>query len=342
VSPSSRTNGRASPPSRSRHPQACLSPRSVDLAGRSVALSPDIPAIFDEPLAVHHRTIGRWAVSRDHPSNAISRVAARRYIERSFKRAVLDIFKPIELADFAVNVLHGGNVRPPAITVSCTSVGQLDLGWIEDSDAPIPWRATAYGALEETLGRALPVFSYHDLFEEIAMWYWEGETDDEAARERLIAYHGADPDDLDEMALPSTMNARRPDWMIGENAASLTDIPSGLRERLETLRQSRSALDDVALEHDAWNFETETLWEYLPDLEECAHLPPVTLAPVEQFARELDDIARQGMEVGFMDVAGLCPLTEPGLIDGWFASLKLGAQFLLAAQELIQLDPTSL
>ena len=40
-----------------------------------------------------------------------------------------------------------------------------------------------------------------------------------------------------------------------------------------------------------------------------------------------------------MEVAGLCPLPDANHIDDWFASLRLGAEFLLAAQELIQLDP---
>jgi hypothetical protein len=71
-------------------------------------------------------------------------------------------------------------------------------------------------------------------------------------------------------------------------------------------------------------------------------LPPLTLVPSGQFAPELDDVGRHGMEMGFMDIAGLCPLTNPGRIDDWLASLRLGAEFLLAAQNLIELDPTKL
>jgi len=43
--------------------------------------------------------------------------------------------------------------------------------------------------------------------------------------------------------------------------------------------------------------------------------------------------------MGFMDVAGICPLPAASRIDDWFASLRLGAQFLLAAQALVQFDP---
>lgn len=42
---------------------------------------------------------------------------------------------------------------------------------------------------------------------------------------------------------------------------------------------------------------------------------------------------------GFMDVAGLCPITDAASIDAWFASFKLGVDFLLRAQELIDLNP---
>ena len=75
---------------------------------------------------------------------------------------------------------------------------------------------------------------------------------------------------------------------------------------------------------------------------ECSSLPPLTLVPFEQFARELDDIARNGMEMGFMDIAGIFPLPHADRIDDWFTSLRLGAQFLVAAQDLIRLDPTTL
>jgi hypothetical protein len=67
----------------------------------------------------------------------------------------------------------------------------------------------------------------------------------------------------------------------------------------------------------------------------------MTLVPFEHFARELDDVGRHGMELGFMDIAGLCPLPEVDSIDAWLASLRLGADFLLAAQSLIQFDPAN-
>ena len=48
------------------------------------------------------------------------------------------------------------------------------------------------------------------------------------------------------------------------------------------------------------------------------------------------------MEYGFLDIAGFCPLPDSVPIDDWFASLRVGARFLLAAQDLIQLDPANL
>ncbi|MGK0491350.1 MAG: hypothetical protein ACJASD_001570 [Sphingomonas echinoides] len=270
-----------------------------------------------------------------------TRVAARRHIERVFDAAVLDILNPVILADLRVAVLHSEENGPPAIAIICEGLGQLDLGWIETSDAPIPWRAAAYSALEKTLGRALPVFGYQDLFDEIAMYYWDGETDDETARQCLIDYHGADADDLDEQTLPSTMNARRPEWMIAANAAPSAQLPIGLRKQLNRLYKAHEALGRLPSERNAWHFDFQAIYEYIPGIEECSSLPPLTLVPFEQFARELDDVARNGMEMGFMDVAGLCPLPDADRLDDWFASLQIGAQFLLAAQDLIQIDPAS-
>jgi hypothetical protein len=322
------------------HPRrASASRRWADIAGRSVALSPDIPTIFDAPLAPHHTLIGRWAASRETSMRTYTRTQARRRIEQVFDSAVLEILEAVDIADFRVAALHSEEDSPPAIAIICESLGQIDLGWIETGDAPIPWRAAAYSALEETLGLALPIFGYQDLFNEISLYYWDGEEDDEGARQCLIYYHGADADNLDDLILPSAMNERRPDWMVAENGAPANRLPSGLRRTLGRLRDTHKALKHLAPERNAWHLDFEVACEYIPGIEECASLPPLTLVPFEQFARELDDVGRNGMEMGFMDVAGLCPLLDASHIDDWFASLQLGAQFLAAAQDLVRFDP---
>lgn len=239
-------------------------------------------------------------------------------------------------------VLNGEAEGAPAIAVVCDSVGQLDLGWIETGEAPIPWRAAVYAALEQTLGAALPVFGYQDLFDEFSMYYWDGETDDEGARQCLINFHGADPGDLEEMTLPSEMNARRPEWMISKNSAAPAELPAGLRKALLELRKAHDALRRVPGDRNAWHLDTDLLYEYVPGIEECSSLPPLTLVPVDLFSREVDDVGRHGMEYGFMDIAGICPLPDAACVPEWFASLELGAQFLLAAQRLLDLDPDKL
>lgn len=323
-------------------PQGCHSHRLADVAGRTVAISPDVPAVFDVPLAPHHKLIGRWLVSREVDMHRYTRPGARRYIERAFETAVLDVLDPIAFVDLRVAVLRSEQSGAPAIAIICEGMGQIDLGWIEAGTAPVPWRAAVYAALERSLGRVLPIFGYHDLFEEISMYYWDGATEDDAAREHLIAWHGATGDDLDAMPLPSQMNARRPDWMIGAHGAVASELPSVLQSRLEALQDARDALDRLACEEDAWRFDFELACEFLPGIEECASLPPLTLVPFDQFDRELDEVARNGMEMGFMDIAGICPLPDVGRIDDWFASLHLGARFLVAAQDLLQFDPSSL
>lgn len=283
--------------------------------------------------------MGRWVAAREATSKRYTRVGARKRIEQVFNAAVLEILAPVELVDLRVAVLVGEGDNPPAIALVCETLGQLDLGWIETGDAPVPWRATAYAALGETLGTALPVFGYQDLFEEISMYYWDGEIDDESARRSLAAYQGLSAEEIEEQTLPSEMNARRPDWMIGANAAKPACLPKALACALRRLRDAHKALERLASERNAWHFDSDTLYEYVPGIEECSSLPPLTLVPFEEFARELDDVARHGMEMGFMDVCGLCPLPEISRIDDWFASLRLGVQFLLAAQDLVRLDP---
>lgn len=324
---------------------------SADLAGRSVALSIDVPAVFDAPLAPHHKMIGRWAAARDKATARYTRHGARQRIEQVFEAAVAEILEPFKLADLRVVALVGEAHLPPALAVICDSIGQLELGWIEKDNvlsnallgyvAPLRWRAAAYQALCQTLGAALPVFGYDDLFEEVAAYYWDGETDDASARKCLIEYHGAEVEDLDEMTLPSQMNARRPDWMIAK-PAPLKDMPKSLRRALVRLRDAHAALKSVEPNGSAWRFDIDLYHEYIPGSEDCSYLPPMTLVPEDEFARELDTVGRHGMETGFMDVAGLCPLTDPSKVEEWFGSLKLGAEFLLAAQDLINLDPANL
>jgi hypothetical protein len=338
-----RTRTRANSASLSAPLAPCVSRRSAELAGTSVALSPDIPVLFDQPFGAHHKLLGQWALSLESALPPLSRPAARRHVERAFDVAVRDILDCIDLVDLRVVVLHGGEEGgPPAIAIICDTLGQIDLGWIEVGDAPISWRAAAYQALDKSLSRLLPIYGYEFLLEEIAIYYWDGETEDEAARQSLIAYHGADRDDLENMTLPSEMNARRPGWMIAANAAPSKRLPPALRRKLDALAQASEALGGLESERNAWNCDFEIILDYIPGYDECASLPPLTLVPFEQFARELDDIARNGMEMGFMDIAGLCPLAAADRVDDWFTSLRLGTRLLAAAQDLIRLDPTSL
>jgi len=130
--------------------------------------------------------------------------------------------------------------------------------------------------------------------------------------------------------------------MNSANSAPLAQLPAGLRNALDKLRETHDALRGLPEDRNAWHFDSEILYEYVPGIEECSTLPPLTLVPVEFFAVEVDDVGRHGMEYGFMDVAGICPLPHADHITDWFASLQVGTQFLLAAQHLIDLDPDKL
>ncbi|WP_454887254.1 hypothetical protein [Sphingomonas oryzagri] len=329
---------RSTSPNRSSLLAASLSPRSADLAGRAVRLSPDIPASFDARLAAHHRIIGRWVAFHETVARPQSRPEARHDIEAVFARAVAGILGPFDLVDLRVVILDAQGDHPPAATIVCDSQGQLDLGWIEDGDQPTPWRAAAYQAIGDSLGHILPTIRYDDLIEEISMYYWEGGTTDEEARAAQIALHGMDPDDIDEDMLPSAMDGRRPSWMRPENIGIARLLPADLRKALLELRLARRAARRLGDEH-AWTIDRETVLTYLPENEDHSWLPPLTIVPFEAFARELDDITRTGMEMGFQDIAGICPLTDTASVERWLEALRTGARLLLAVQSLIRLYP---
>lgn len=332
---------------RSSRLPAFASPPSVDLAGRAVALGRDVPREFDAPLAPHHKLIGRWVAGRETAAPPMTRPEARKHIERVFGDAVLEILKPVDMAQFRVVALAGDEALTPALALICDTVGAIELGWIETSNAlsnslrgpvaPMMWQATAYKALCEALPRVLPIFGYAELFEHIAAYYWEDETTDVEAVKSMVQWHGADPDEIDEEMLPSAMNARRPAWMIATNAGPLKHLPVKLADRIRRLRIAAAA---VERKPNAWRYDHETACSYVPEYEDCSTLPPVTLVPPDPFARELDDAGRSGMETGWMDIAGLCQPADAAAVDNWFSDLKLRVEVLLAAQDLIACDPT--
>jgi hypothetical protein len=339
----------ASSANRSSRLPAFASRPSADLAGRAVALSGEIPTAFDTPMAPHHKLIGRWLAARRAPTEQFTRPEVRRYIERTFGDAVLEILEPFKLADLRVTTLIGEDGLPPAIAVTCDTVGQIELGWIEKSNvlrntlfgnvSPARWQAAAYKTLVETLPAVLPIFDFDYLFDELSAYYWDGQLDDESARRSLIEWQGFDESDIDEDTLPSAVKARRPAWMLAENAAPLKDLPRGLADRIRKLRAARDAVRKLGEDGNAWCVLSDPIHAYVPGLEDSSTLPPMTLVPFEEFARELDDIGRFGMETGFTDCAGLCPLPSFERIDEWFASFRVGMDLLLAAQALIEIDP---
>jgi hypothetical protein len=309
-----------------------------------------VPAAFETPLAAHHRVIGRWAASRDSSESVYSRQEAQHRIEQLFDIEVRAILEPVHFVNLRVVAFVGGAELPPALTVICDDVGQLDLGWIIKSNllsdtmfgsvAPVDWRATAYKAIEQTLGYTLPVFTYVELVEEVANYYWDGETDDEEARKTLIGYYGEEEEDAIADMLPSAMHAKRPDFMLVEKPTALKHLPTALAKRLRRLRDTHKALQDLDFERAAWRYDHDLLATYRPETYDYSTLPPLTLVPFDHFARELDDVARSGMETGFMDTAGIATLPDATAIDDWFASLKLGVDYLVAVQDLIAFDPS--
>ncbi|WP_411340350.1 hypothetical protein V6U71_21670 [Sphingopyxis sp. J-6] len=248
-----------------------------------------------------------------------------------------------------VIALHGGDSLPPALGIVSDGIGEIDLRWIGKTNAlkdvmlgpvaPTGWRAAAYRELEKALYRALPVFSYVDLFYEYSNYFWDGEITDEGARNALIEWHGADEAEIEVDQLPSGMNARRPDYMLAENADPLSAMPRELADKIRDLRRAHKALMELGSDGNAWHLDRDDLCNYIPESEDWSWLPSMTLVPFDHFARELDAIGQMGMEQGFTDIAGICPLKDVAAVDRWLASLKLGADLLVAAQELIDFDP---
>ena len=337
--------------SRSSRPQVSGSRPWADLAGRAVGLPPDVPVLFAPPLAAHHRIIGHWAAGREEADRLYSRYEARQRIEQLFEAAVQDILRPVDMANLRVAVMIGEDGLDPAIVIICDSIGQIDLGWIEKSNvlsntlfapvAPVGWQAAAYKALCGALPAVLPIFGYEDFMEEMSAMYWDGETTDEGARQALMDWHGAEAEDIAaEYSLPSEMHARRPGWMLGENARPLRYLPVELADAIRRVRRAADTVRSLNGPGNAWNYDSDLCHNYVYGYEDSSCTPPLTLVPFDHFQRELDYVCEHAMQTSFHDTAGICPLINPGLIDHWFASLRAGVDMLVAAQALIDLFPS--
>lgn len=334
---------------RSSRLPASISPPSADLAGRTVALSPDVQTAFDGPLGAYHKVLGHWAAAQDDAPRLYTRGEARQRIERVFDSAVLEILNPIEIVDLRAAVLEGEDGRPPAIALICDSIGQMDLGWIEKSNAlrnaildqvaPVGMQAAAYQAIATTINAAVPMIGFEDLMEELSAYYWDGSIDDEGALVSMKEWRGLADDEIDVEQLPSGVMGRRPAWMFASNAYPLKKLPAGLAKRIRRLRKAREALDALENTDNAWRYNSDFILDYLPEYEDHGMLPSMTIVPFDVFAREIDDVARPCMENGFNDIVGLYQMPAPAAIDQWFTSLKLGAELLLAAQDLIDSNP---
>lgn len=293
--------------------------------------------------------LGSWAGAQDEAVRLYTRGEARQRIERLFNAAVVDILNPIEIVDLRVAVLQGEDHMPPALALICDSIGQLDLDWIEKSNAlrvtvfepvaPVGLQAAAYQALATSLNAAVPMIGFGDLMEELSSYYWDGETSDETAIRAMKDWRGLDDDEIQVEQLPSGIMARRPPWMIAENAYPLKHLPVGLAKRIRRLRKAHAALAELPPADNAWSYRSDFILQYLPEYEDRATIPSMTIVPFDVFAREIDDIAHFGMEQGFDDIVGLYQLPDPAAVDQWFASLTLGAELLLAAQALITTNP---
>lgn len=287
----------------------------------------------------------------DEPDRLYSRHEARLRIEQLFDAVVLDILRPVDIANLRVAVMTGDGGLDPAIVIICDSMGQIDLGWIEKSNvlsntlfgpvAPVGWQATAYRALCEALPAVLPVFGYDDLFEDMSAMYWDGETTDEGARQALTDWHGATAEEIEsDYSLPSDMHARRPAWMLSENARPLKHLPGELAGAIRRIRKAADAVRSLAGPGEAWNRTGDLCHDYVYGYEDSSHIPSLTLVPFEHFQRELDYVCEHAMQTSFHDTAGICPLINPGLLEDWFASLRAGVELLIASQALIDLFPS--
>lgn len=130
--------------------------------------------------------------------------------------------------------------------------------------------------------------------------------------------------------------------MISTNAAPMKQMPKGLRDRLQRLRAAHKALGDLSPTGHAWRCGTDDFHEYLPEYLDRSTTAPLTIVSFDDFAREVDQVAQHGMEYGFHDIIGLCPMPDAATVDGWLSSLTVGAQYLLAAQDLIDTNPNEM
>ena len=313
---------------------------SVRIAGGAIRLSPDVPTRFGNPVGQHHVTIGKWARDRLVSAGPITENGFKHLVEQTFADAVGEILAPVELCDLHTMVLlNSENDKQAALVLANKSQGQIDLGWIEtDEDAPLEWRCAAYSALVTNLQPIIPSISFDDMFEHLSMLYWDGETQDGPAREVLENFYGHDEEELEGMAMPSQVIAKIPAWMkdyAGDTPAR--PLHPQLAKILSDLKKASARLKRAQKKADPFEFsDMEDLCSFAPWYEESYSLPPTTVVPFEIFAAEIDDVARGGMEQGFLDAIGIYHLdpAAPELVGRWLETLRAGVAVIEIIQRL--------
>lgn len=328
-----------------------LSPRLADLAGRAIKISPAVPVGFYNALSPAQRRIGLCLPSDDLPP--LTQLQASSWIDKQFDALIQPLLAPVRFLGYDISVratacnFDNKDAAPKAACIISTNgVGFLDFRWIADPDAPVSWARIAYKAIRDHLPLVAPCHTYDDFMEAMACYHWGGELDDEKAKEEIQLYWNDNGEgeeiDFDDHLLPSQLEARRPDWMIIDKDHPLPErkaLPPLLRQALINIkRTARTVRRSIHSEKSAWHFDHEEACQYVPEIDEAAHYPPLLLIPEEPFIAEADDLYRLGWEVGFMDVTGVMEITDKPDFDVFLASFKAGIDLLLAIQTLLDLD----
>lgn len=309
------------------------------LAGRLPTLTGILPQLTCSQASPAVTLIARWLDAQGLRPGIYDGPDA---IRAAFKAEVARRYR-LQPVSFTVHLhdLGPGDRQPRLYFELCTtSMGDLPMGWLNETHIPDAWRHEIYRRTSQIITSIYPCMDFRTITEEIENHFWGGaETDEDAIAELASMGYINDPYDAEALReegilLPSEWHAMWPRWVQPDPIPG-PPLPAAIAKTLAGFEARRKALQDASwFSEDA----VENLGR-----EERAMIPPLLFAPLPpESYRAIDAIGQYGMETDFINEAVLLEVDSVETLD---AAIRLGETALAITHDVfrfLQVPPSCL
>lgn len=217
--------------------------------------------------------------------------------------------------------------------------------WLSDPAIADDVKSEIWALLGRAMPILLPVGCFDDLVEEISGYWWQGELDDDAAREAIAEMRGEELGPDDDFFLPSKFLAAQPQWTLFEpwprpNDAPTPALPDFVAGPAAQVLKAMKPFRNASANRAAWISDFDITTDVAPEYGDAVSTPPIFLVPdIPVFNEALNDIGECAMQTSFWNVCGAAIMTSPKDIQTWLKSLAAGVPLLVALDGLLRATP---